>query len=151
MDLSSKALWHGGVPDLQVGDLIQPGHSRDDRHPGCPFCEARKAGTASIDLPSARADRVYFTTHRLYAKFHASLYGHGDLYRVEPVGEVERSAEDLFPSFVAPAARVLVVFAREVLLTPGERTAIYLEWARRQGVPKRQALTDLASMVERAR
>lgn len=146
----AKALWHGGVPGLDMGDLIEPGHSRDHNHPGCKWCAARAAGTATHDMTSARRDRVYCTTHRLYAKFHASLYGHGDLYRVEAVGDVERSEEDKFPSFVAPALRVVVVFARDVLLSPGERTAIYVEWAKRDGVSKRQAYEDLRRLATTA-
>lgn len=30
----SSRLFHGGVPDLRVGDLIEPGHSRRE-HDGC--------------------------------------------------------------------------------------------------------------------
>ena len=41
---------------------------------------------------------MYATTDRLYAKHYASLWGRGDLYRVEPVGELLESTEDLIPA-----------------------------------------------------
>lgn len=122
-------LYHGGVPDLRVGDLIEPGHERM-AHPGCPWCAARTRGEAhlGIDGPSEDADRVYCTTNRLYAKHYASLWGRGDLYRVEPVGDLARSTEDTVESFKAPALRVAAVLDRAVLLTRSERRRLYREW-----------------------
>lgn len=125
--------WHGGVPRLRVGDLIEPGHERAF-HDGCPTCEARRAqdqgGPApTIDGLAEREDRVYLTTERLYAKHYASLYGRGWLYRVEPVGEVEPSTEDTIPTFLAPTARVLSVYERAVLLTMSERRRLYRMWS----------------------
>lgn len=123
-------LWHGGVPGLRVGDLLEPGHDRF-LHDGCPFCEARAAGEAhlGIDPPSAHQDRVYVTTNRLYAKHHASLWGRGDLYRVEAVGDLVRSTEDTIETYTAPAARVLAAYDRAVLLTWTERRRLDREWA----------------------
>lgn len=125
----SDLYYHGGVPGLQVGDLIEPGLSRN-HHDGCPWCEARARGEAheGIDGPSLRTDRVYATSDRLYAKYYASLWGRGNLYRVEPVGEVEASAEDSIETVCAPAFRVVAVLDRAVLLTPGERRRLYREW-----------------------
>lgn len=122
-------LFHGGMPDLRPDDLIEPGHARR-HHDGCPWCEARAAGGAhlGIDGPSARADRVYATTNRLYAKHYASLWGRGDLYRVEPVGELERSAEDSIESYHAAQLRVAAVLDRVVLLTWSERRRLAREW-----------------------
>jgi hypothetical protein len=140
--------FHGGVIGLVVGSLIEPGHSRDNRHPGCEICEARAAGTTAVDRPSARHDQVYFTEDVEYARFHASLYGRGDLYRVEPVGVPELSAEDLFPSHTAPAARVVAVLARGVRLTPRQRTSLYVRWGRLQGRTKAQAHAELERMVQ---
>ncbi len=121
-------LFHGGAPGLRAGDLIRPGHSRQGRD-DCPLCVARAAGgPVSIDGPSLHADRVYLTTVRLYAAFYASLYGRGDLYRVEPVGEVERSTEDSIETYLAPAARVIAAVDRAVLLTWTERRRLFREW-----------------------
>lgn len=123
-------LYHGGISDLRPGDLITPGHARKT-HDGCPWCEARESGGAhlGIDGPSARPDRVYLTTDRLYARHYASLWGRGDLYRVEPEGEVERSTEDSIETWTAPAARVVAALDRAVLLTDRERRRLVREWS----------------------
>lgn len=125
----ASRLFHGGVSDLRVGDLIEPGHRRRE-HDGCPWCEARARGEAhlGIDGPSQQAGRVYATEHRLYAKYHASLWGRGDLYRVEPVGDVQPSDEDSIPSVHTPALIVVAVVDRAVLLTDSERRRLYREW-----------------------
>lgn len=120
-------LFHGGQPGLRIGDLLKPGHKRR-QHEGCGWCAAREAGTAVNDPASHRKERIYITTDRDYARFYASLYGYGDLYRVEPVGEVEPSTEDHFDSWVAPAARVVGIMARAVRLTPGERRRLHGKW-----------------------
>lgn len=121
--------FHGGAPGLRPGDLITPGHTRA-HHDGCPWCEARAKGEAhqGIDGPSQHADLVYATPHRLYAKHYASLYGRGDLYRVDPAGEVVRSAEDTIETWCAPAWRVIAVVDRAVLLSPYERRRLFREW-----------------------
>lgn len=102
---TTPRLFHGGVPDLRPGDLIEPGHDRL-QHDGCPWCEARANGEAylGLDGPALHDDRVYATTNRVYAKMHASLWGRGDLYRVEPVGTWERSTEDSIETYTAPAS-----------------------------------------------
>ncbi|QNJ58119.1 ADP-ribosyltransferase [Gordonia phage Bunnybear] len=122
-------LFHGGVPGLRPGDLIRPGHERN-HHDGCPWCEARARGEAheGMDGPSQRTDRVYATPNRLYAKHYASLFGRGDLYRVEPVGEVDRSTEDTIETWCAPALRVIAAVDRAVLLTRSERRRLLREW-----------------------
>lgn len=122
--------FHGGVDGLKPGDILQPGHSRK-QHDGCPWCVARENGEAhlGIDGPSQQA-AVYMTPNRIYAKFHASLYGYGDLYRVEPIGEVNRSTEDTMESYYAPSARVLSVLDRAVRLTMSERRRLDREWAK---------------------
>ena len=121
--------YHGGVPGLKVGDIIEPGHTRRS-HDGCPWCEARANGTAynGMDGPSQHLDRVYATTNRLYARYHASLWGRGDLYRVTPVGLVERSTEDTIESYCAEGFVVAGVLDRAVLLTWSERRRLWREW-----------------------
>jgi hypothetical protein len=127
--MEARGLYHGGVPDLRPGDLLVPGHKRR-RHEGCPWCDAREEGRAHLGIDGpAQLEAVYFTPVRLYAKFHASLYGRGDLYRVEPVGDAVLSAEDSVETWAAPAARVLSVYDRAVLLTDTERRRLDRLWA----------------------
>lgn len=111
----------------ELGD--EPGHERQ-AHDGCPWCEARARDEAhqGLDGPSQHRDRVYATTDRLYAKHYASLWGRGDLYRVEAVGEAVRSTEDTIESWHAPALRVVAVLDRAVLLTMSERRRLFREW-----------------------
>jgi hypothetical protein len=129
-------LWHGGIPDLKPGDLITP-------HPpnvvdGCAICAAKARGEQPripgipgiVDPLTERPDRVYITPDREYARFYASKYPTGDLYVVEPVGDVEPSTEDPFPTFVAPAARVITVYSRAVRLSDRQRTTLRNRWDR---------------------
>ncbi len=124
--------FHGGAPGLKPGQQLLP-------HPpnyldGCPICEARRTGAAftidgrPIDPPTGRPDRVYITTDRDYARWYASRYGRGDLYTVQPVGGMEPSVEDPFPTWCVPAARVVSVYDRAVLLTPGQRRSLLRRW-----------------------
>lgn len=120
--------YHGGVPGLRAGDILTHGHERK-HHDGCPWCGAKAAGKSfgGMDPPSQRA-AVYVTTSREYAQFHASLYGYGDLYVVEPIGLIEPSAEDHFPSWSCESARVVSVYKRAVLLTWSQRRRMYRLW-----------------------
>lgn len=122
-------LFHGGAPSLRVGDLIEPGHDRRV-HEGCTWCASRPELPAERDGLPRRPDRVYLTTERWYAQYYASLFGRGDLYQVEPIGDLERSTEDNVESWTAPAARIIAVLDRAVLLTPSQRRRIALLWGR---------------------
>lgn len=115
--MSTAPLFHGGAPGLRAGDLITPDHDRRE-HAGCPHC-------AAGDTPGQHA--VYATTSRLYAAHYASLYGRGDLYRVELVDPV-RSTEDSIETWHATTARVVAVLDRAVLLTMSQRRRLYREW-----------------------
>lgn len=89
-------LYHGGIPGVGPGDLIEP-------HPpavvdGCRICEARAAGEdptvpglGVVDPATKHPDRVYVTSDREYGRFHASKVWLGDLYQVEPVGDLRAS------------------------------------------------------------
>lgn len=134
--MSDLRLWHGGVPGLRPGDTLTGGNERR-LHDGCPYCQARATGGfltgpdgSAIDAPSAHPDRVYVTTDREYARFYASLWGRGDLYRVEPAspGDIEPSPEDHFLSWTMPAARVVAVYARAVTLTMSQRRTLLRRW-----------------------
>lgn len=75
--LPGARLYHGGIPGLRPGDLIET-------HPpavvdGCPICEARAAGRdyevpglGIVDPATQHPDRVYVTTDREYARHYAS-------------------------------------------------------------------------------
>ncbi|MFF6801060.1 hypothetical protein [Streptomyces sp. NPDC012616] len=135
--------FHGGVVGLKPGDLVTPHQPAvvDD----CPICVARAKGDTytdehgrTVDPPTGRPDRVYITTDREYARFYASKVWLGDLYVVEPVGELQESTEDPFPTWTCEAARVLSVYSRAVRLTPGQRRTLSHRWAR----------ADMASALE---
>jgi hypothetical protein len=125
--------FHGGVPGLRPGDLIEPRppHVVD----GCKVCEAKAQGVTlghkiggelvPIDPPRVEQDRVYITPNRDYARFYASRYPRGDLYVVEPIGDlVYVGDEDPTPTFAAPAARIRAVYDRAVQLNPSQRRAV---------------------------
>jgi hypothetical protein len=140
-----SALYHGGKPGLRAGDVLEPGHSRDHQHPGCKWCEARAAGVSvGGDGPSEREDRVYITEEMGYARYYASLFGRGDVYQVEPIGEKESTEEDRFASFTCARAVVVDVVERAVLLTMGQRRRLFIRWARRDGLSQRQAWSEWA-------
>src|SRR5665647_3712743 len=77
-------LYHGGVPGLRPGDLIEPGHPRG------PYRRRFEAlgPLREIDPPARNADLVYLTPSRIYAAGFAHAWPYGDLYRVEPVPAV---------------------------------------------------------------
>lgn len=126
--VTDLVLYHGGVPDLRVGDLIEPGNTRPV-HEGCAMCEANAARKSVPGSPiTQHLDKVYLSPNRLYARHYASLYGRGDLYRVEPVGDVVRSTEDSIETWMAPAARVASIIERAVLLTMSERRRLFRQW-----------------------
>ena len=125
----SVILFHGGIPGLNAGDLILPGspHFVD----GCKVCDAHKAGMShELEPVTQHADRVYVTTDREYARFYASKYPKGDLYSVEPVGDLAVSDEDRFPTWTAPSARVIGVYDRYVQLTWKQRRTLLRKWER---------------------
>lgn len=59
MSTTLPRLWHGGVPDLRPGDLIEP-QAAGGRHliDGCPTCEARRAGQP-LDMDDNNPHWVY--------------------------------------------------------------------------------------------
>jgi hypothetical protein len=137
-------LFHGGVPELRPGDLIEPGHERKI-HQGCTWCATRAELPPSQDGLALQVGRVYLTPVRLYAQHYASLYGRGDLYRVEPVGELQRSTEDTVETWTAPAARVVAVLDRAVLLTQSERRRLYRLWGKADEAHLAAYATQLAA------
>lgn len=127
----SERYWHGGVPGLKPGDLIEPTTGTAHLVDGCPVCEARRAGSPLAD-DNNNPTMVYVTTERWYAKVYAAGYPRGWLYTVEPVGPLAPS-DDPVPSWGVPAARVLSVADRCVTLTPAQARAA-LRRAEREAV-----------------
>lgn len=119
--------YHGSTPGLRPGQLLVPSEPNflDD----CPICQAKKAGIdTGIDPPTGHPDRIYITTDRDYGRFYASKYPRGDLYVVEPVGEIEPSTEDYFPTFKVTSARVRAVYDRYIQLTMAQRRSLQRRW-----------------------
>ncbi len=121
-------LFHGGIAGLRAGDIIRPNQGHRKHIDGCPTCAALAAGTATpFDAPTPEG-WVYATKDRPYARLYASK-ARGDLYRVQLLGEVERSAEDgPFPTWRARRARVVSVADRNVTLSMGERERLFIRW-----------------------
>lgn len=120
--------FHGGKDGLKPGDLLVPGQSRK-HHDGCAWCEARANGEAHLGMDGpSQIEGIYFTTDKLYAKHYASLYGAGDLYRVEPVGDIQRSDEDSYETWIADEVMIVAVVERAVRLTWKERRRLAREW-----------------------
>jgi hypothetical protein len=103
--------FHGGVPGLQVGDLIRP---------------AISLGIARVRTPNQpryNPRRVYITRLRWYADLFAN--GHqGDVYEVRPVG---RPLPDLDArhSFTCPCAEIVAVLARHPVPMPQEAAVLF--------------------------
>lgn len=123
--------WHGGAPGLRPGDMIEPRADDDQRHllDGCPACEARRAGRQLADDPND-ALRAYVTTDRDYAKIFAAGYPRGWLYRVEPVGDMQRTADDPVPSWAVGSCRVVSVYERCVTLTAARAASLLRRFTR---------------------
>ncbi|MEU0275977.1 hypothetical protein [Streptomyces sp. NPDC006307] len=137
--------FHGGVPGLNPGDLLAP--HRPNTVDGCPICAAKAAGEqpivpglGNVDPLTERPDRIYITTDREYARFYASKWWLGDLYAVEPMGEVEESTEDLFPTWCAQGAVVVSVVSRAVRLTGKQRRTLLRRWGALEDAARRERL-----------
>jgi hypothetical protein len=147
--------YHGGYPGLDMGDVLRP--SPPHKTDGCPVCVARAAGRVMrvgeylkwlaqfgqkaapalalladaddaepVDPPSAR-NAVYITTDLDYALWYGSRSA-GDVYVVKPIGPVEHSTEDSFPSWTCESARVIGVVTRKARLRYRERNRLLRRW-----------------------
>jgi len=148
-------LFHGGVSGQKPGDILIP--YPPHKVCGCPICEARSEGRVCriweyrewlagfgdrgesilkmleganpmdpIDPPSEKS-AVYVTSSVMYARWYAAR-SKGDLYEVEPIGDVERSDEDGFASWTCQSARIVRVIERKVKLTRKDRREILKKW-----------------------
>ncbi|WP_424215996.1 hypothetical protein ACN20G_28020 (plasmid) [Streptomyces sp. BI20] len=128
MSSRTARFFHGGVPGLEVGDVLAGGHSRQVVD-GCAICASRNAGRPTLyDPATLHPDRLYVTTDREYARHYAGTYGAGDLYDVVPLGDVLPSEEDRFPTWSVSRARVRLVVARRVHLTWEQRAVLRRRW-----------------------
>ena len=106
--------WHGGAAGLKPGDLVLP-----PSHTGV----VSAAGMAGMPT---RNDRVYFTTvHDVARGYAAHTPGLNAVYRVEPVGDLEKDPDYRAIGFQAPKARVIEVTDTAVSMTPKERMRIH--------------------------
>ncbi len=122
-----RTLFHGGTSGLAVGDTIKPNRAYHKHVDGCPTCEAKARGDATlIDAPTP-PDWVYATRDKAYARFYASMC-RGDLYQVRLIGDVERSNEDQFPSWRGRRARIESVAERGVTLSWSQRRQLFKRW-----------------------
>lgn len=123
-------LYHGGVGGLWRGDVIMPNHAEHRYVDGCAECEAQRAGIAGglgLD-PETQSGWVYTTSDREYARYYASRAVKGWLYKVRLEGDIERSEEDLFPTWRGRRAVVLGVPEQNITLTMAERRRLFLRW-----------------------
>ena len=118
-----SVLYHGGAPDLQPGDHIEPGHSRDI-HDDCPICRARREKGADAIEGTGHPEQVYCTRYRDCAALYASMYGKGDVYQVRPVGELEASDEDFDGCYRCDRLVIVRAVERHVTLTPKRRRKV---------------------------
>lgn len=112
-----------GAPDLQPGDSIEPGHSRDN-YDDCPICRARREKGADAIEGTGHPEQVYCTRYRDYAALYASMYGKGDVYQVRPVGELEASDEDFDGCYRCDRLVIVRAVERHVTLTPKRRRKV---------------------------
>lgn len=98
-------LWHGGVPGLNVGDLLLPvTESGTDRNlTGYGMLPTRQPG-------HVRQDRVHLVTDRAAARAYAAAYPNGALYVAEPLGETEPDPDAPDIAIRCERARVTAVY-----------------------------------------
>lgn len=106
--------WHGGARGLTVGDQIVPAVELD-----------RLPATYLADFYDSDPTRVHMTSDHLLGRSYASQFctlGGGDLYEVEPVGELVEDPDylGLGVSWTAPRALIVAVVETDVRITPTE-------------------------------
>ncbi|MFK0242058.1 hypothetical protein ACIQTX_14485 [Microbacterium sp. NPDC090281] len=112
--IEATEFWHGGAAGREPGDtLLSPLLTHDP------------TSVSTTGMPEARADRVYFTTDRELARVYASIVqthaGASAVYRVLPLGELERDPDYPTVGFQSAKASVLEVVERDVVMSVEER------------------------------
>lgn len=98
-------LWHGGAPGLTIGGKILPSQAT-----GAP--SAADYGAAGV----TRRDRVYMVASRESAEVFALLHpsGRGQVYEVEPIGDLEPDPDCTEPGLSWQAEAALIWRVRSV-------------------------------------
>lgn len=118
---SARTYWHGGVPGLRLGTILLPAGG------GMLASQSARGASNGGHLQSGK---VYFTTDELLARAYAQTLraagrGTGTLYKVEPLGEVERDPDYGEPSpaisFMADRARIVAVVEENVTSLTSEQ------------------------------
>ncbi len=112
--------FHGGKPGQHAGAMLVA-HVPETRD-SCPVCQLKRKGRDEY----ARA--LHFTTDREYGRVFAHGYPRGDLYSVQPVGEVMMLNDHPFPVAICHSALIRSVAERYVQLDAGERRRLARRW-----------------------
>jgi len=105
----NKRYYHGGVSGLGMGDKILPpsitGNSTLLQY-------AREIDPNGVQ----RNDRIYVTTDKLAAMMFASSLPFGDVYEVEPIGELEHGPDcnEVGLSFQCESATINAIVTKGV-------------------------------------
>ncbi|MFT4220805.1 MAG: GNAT family N-acetyltransferase, partial [Microbacterium sp.] len=117
--------WHGGRPGLAPGTILMSRNEADHAGADMGFYEAQPGYEENF----THADRVYFSSDRAFARAYAGLIQQreertgvicrqGDLYEVEPVGEIEKDPDfSGGVSWCAPQARIVAVAEVDVRMS----------------------------------
>lgn len=115
LNRSTETYWHGGVPGLRAGTILLPAGGG---------LLASQSARGSSDGDHLASGKVYFTTDELLARAYAQTLRvaesgtSGTLYRIEPLGTVERDPDYGDPSpaisFMADRARIVEVIEENV-------------------------------------
>jgi hypothetical protein len=143
--MKSPRYYHGGVRGFAVGDLLLPlsetgvkDGPRPELSPS--FMTSQLVGLVEAVGEVKRRDRVYFAIRQIDAEVYASLCdGGGDLYEVEPIGQVDMDGDPAQPfgmMFCAPRARIVSVIRRRVPeASAAQMLSWFAEYEQRLGVP----------------
>jgi hypothetical protein len=140
------AYFHGGVPNLEVGQSVLPPTAT-----GAESMRQKARLRDGVDRPWLRDDRVYLTTDLSLARQFAAIYRRcpGDLYIVVPQGEVEPDPDwhgDPGGSVMCPAATIVEVLERRV----GRLTSPYSGFVQRPPSARAEAaISELAEDLRR--
>lgn len=97
-----SAWFHGGVPGLNVGDLLlSPDESGTTNR--------LSASTPADAQHGTRTDVVYLARHQDHARAYAALYPDGALYEAEPIGPTEPDPDAPDLAVMCRSARVTAV------------------------------------------
>lgn len=107
-DIGNYKYFHGGVKNLKRGDYVSaPLITFNARH--APYIsDADKAEG------HCKNDKVYVTTDLNAARAYASSYPFGDVYEVEPLGNISADPDAPDVSLMCDAAKVISIVQRKV-------------------------------------